>query len=268
MRTLPLLVALACAGTASLGPLPALAQASVDQRALEPLQQQPATPAPAKPAPAKPVPAKPAPAKPVPAKPAPAKPAPAKPAPAKPAPAKPAPAKPAPPNHPAPAHPAPPAPAPAPPPVPAAPPPAPVLPPPVIVPTRPPPPPPPIPIAADAPGAAEQIPDGLRITFGDGRADLNPVTEAALRTLARAAPAGTSFTVAAFAPSIPDDPSTPRRLSLSRALAVRSVLIAEGVVSEHIYVKALGDGRGVADGPADRADLTTAATSSQAKPPP
>jgi hypothetical protein len=39
-------------------------------------------------------------------------------------------------------------------------------------------------------------------------------------------------------------------------------------VSEHIYVKALGDGRGVADGPADRADVTAVATSPQAKPPP
>lgn len=232
MRTFPLLLALACAGTASLVPLPVLAQASVDQRALEPLQQQPAAPTPAKPAPAKPAPAKPAPRA-------------------------------------TPAHPAAPVP-PAPPPVrvPPAPPPAPVLPPSVVVPTRPPPPPPPIPIAADAPGLVEQIPDGLRITFGDGRADLNPATESALRTLAHAAPADVSFTVAAFAPDIPDDPSTPRRLSLSRALTVRSVLITEGIASERIYVKALGGGPGLAAGPANRADVTTAATNPQTKPPP
>ena len=208
-------------------PLPVLAQASVDQRALVPLQPQPAAPPPAKPAPARPAPAKPAP------------------------------------------HPAAPVP-PAPPPVrvPPAPPPLPVLPPPVVVPTRPPAPPPPIPIAADAPGLVEQIPDGQRITFGDGRADLNPATESALRTLAHAAPADASFTIAAFAPDIPDDPSTPRRLSLSRALAVRSVLIAEGIASERIYVKALGGGPGIAAGPVNRADVTTAATSPQAKPPP
>jgi len=70
---------------------------------------------------------------------------------------------------------------------------------------------------------------GLGQPFGDGRADLNPATDTALRALAHAAPADASFTVAAFAPSIPDDPSTPRRLSLSRALTVRSVLIAEGI---------------------------------------
>jgi outer membrane protein OmpA-like peptidoglycan-associated protein len=151
--------------------------------------------------------------------------------------------------------------------VPLAPPPAPVLPPPVIVPTRPPAPPPPIPVNANAPGVVEQIPDGLRITFGDGRADLNPATESALRTLAHAAPADASFTVAAFAPGTPDDPSTPRRLSLSRALTIRSVLIAEGIASERIYVKALGTGHGIADGPADRADVTTAATNPQARSP-
>ncbi len=231
MRTFPLLLILACAGAASLEPPAAHAQATIDQRALEPLHPQPATHAPAKPAPARP----------------------------------------APPHrttrHPAPAHPAPP---PAPPPmqVPLAPPPPPVLPPPLVVPTRPPAPPLPIPVANDAPGTAQPIPDGLRVTFGDGRADLNPTTETALRALADTAPAGASFSIAAFAASIPDDPSTPRRLSLSRALAVRAVLIAEGIVSERIYVKALGDGHGVADGPVDRADVTTVATSSQAKPPP
>ena len=93
--------------------------------------------------------------------------------------------------------------------VPLAPPPAPVLPPPLIVPTRPPAPPAPAPVAADAPGAAAPIPDGLRVTFGEGRADLNPGTETALRTLAHGAPAETSFTVAAFAPGAPEDPSTP-----------------------------------------------------------
>jgi outer membrane protein OmpA-like peptidoglycan-associated protein len=143
-----------------------------------------------------------------------------------------------------------------------------VLPPPLVVPTRPPAPPPPNPIAAGAPGLVEPIADGVRITFGDSRADLNPATESALRTLAHTAPADATFTVAAFAPDIPDDPSTPRRLSLSRALAVRSVLIAEGIASERIYVKALGGGPDIAAGPANRADVTTAATSPQAKPSP
>ena len=39
----------------------------------------------------------------------------------------------------------------------------------------------------------------------------------------------TSFNVVAYAAGTPEDPSTARRLSLSRALAVRSALIADGV---------------------------------------
>ncbi len=85
------------------------------------------------------------------------------------------------------------------------------------------------------------IPGGVRVTFGAGSADLNPATEAALRAL-RAdgrSPAAPS-NVYAYAAGVPDDPSTPRRLSLSRALAVRAVLISEGIASTRIYVRALG----------------------------
>ena len=145
--------------------------------------------------------------------------------------------------------------------VPAVPPPAPVLPPPIVVPTRPAPPPPPAPVAADAPGAFSKIPAGLRVTFGTDRADLNPDTLAALRTLAHAASPGfdTSFSVTAYAAGSPDDPSSARRLSLSRALTVRSVLINEGVPSMRIYVRALGaSAPTIADGPPDRADVTIA----------
>ena len=44
-----------------------------------------------------------------------------------------------------------------------------------------------------------------------------------------------SFNVMAYAAGTPEDPSTPRRLSLSRALAVRRVLMADGVASARIY---------------------------------
>lgn len=242
MRTLSFVLALACAGTAALAPLPAHAQASVDERALEPLQTPPPN---AEPPPAEP--------------------------------ARPADHRPhARPSHPAAPHAATP---PASPPaavtppvppqirVPLAPPSPPVLPPALVVPTRPPAPPSPAPVAADAPGAAAPIPDGLRVSFGDGRADLNPGTEAALRTLAHAAAAEASFTVAAFAPGAPEDLSSPRRLSLSRALTVRAVLIAQGIASVRIYVKALGASHGIEDGPADRVDVTVAAPTPQARPP-
>ena len=146
MRTIPLLVVLACAGAASLAPPAARAQPSLDQRALEPLQPQPATSPPAKPTPAKP----------------------------------------APPHHLAPAHPAAAHPAPPQPPevkVPLAPPPPPVLPPPLVVPARPPRPAAADPDRRRRPGGRRTDPVGLRITFGTDRADLNPATETALRAL-------------------------------------------------------------------------------------
>ena len=130
---------------------------------------------------------------------------------------------------------------PPPPTVPLAPPPAPVLPPPLVVPTRKPEPPPPPTVVGTAPGVVDHLPDGLRVTFGAGSADLNPATDAAVRALAKATPADrTTFNVAAHAAPTLDDPSTARRLSLSRALAVRAALIESGVASPHIYVRALG----------------------------
>ena len=73
--------------------------------------------------------------------------------------------------------------------------------------------------------------------------------------MAKAAPPGvnTTFNVMGYAAGIPEDPSTARRLSLSRALAVRSVLMADGVSSARIYVRALGTAGG--DEVPDRVDL-------------
>lgn len=150
--------------------------------------------------------------------------------------------------------------------VPPAPPPAALVPPPVAVPTQRSAPPPPVPVAPDAPGEAAAIPGGTRVTFGPDRSDLNPATEAALRGLARSLKADDSaaVNVLAYAAGGPDDPSTPRRLSLARALAARAVLIHEGIVSTRIYVRALGATGG--DGPADRVDLTV--TGGQPRPTP
>jgi outer membrane protein OmpA-like peptidoglycan-associated protein len=145
---------------------------------------------------------------------------------------------------------------PAPPVVPLAPPPLPVVPPAIPVPMRPDVPPPPATIAADAPGTATPLPEGMRITFGPGRSDLNDATADALRKLAHDVPADASFSVSGYAPGMPEDPSTPRRLSLSRVLTVRSLLIAQGIASSRIYPKALGaSAPDLAQGPADRADL-------------
>jgi outer membrane protein OmpA-like peptidoglycan-associated protein len=163
-----------------------------------------------------------------------------------------------------------------------APPPAAVLPPVVEVPHAAPPPPPPVPVLPDAVGEATPIPGGVRITFGVGKADLNPATNDALRKIAgdvKADPA-IDLNVLAYAAGNADDPSTPRRLSLSRALAARAVLISEGIVSTRIYVRALG--ATASDGPAERVDVVrggtappaavvtppAAAVSSPATPPP
>ena len=120
---------------------------------------------------------------------------------------------------------------------------------------KPPPAPEPV-VAADAGGKAAPIPEGLRVTFGNDRGELNPASEAALKQFADKAPKGdnASINVLSYAAGSPDDPSIARRLSLSRALAVRSVLMAEGIPSARIYVRALGAAGG--DGPPDRVDVT------------
>jgi outer membrane protein OmpA-like peptidoglycan-associated protein len=146
------------------------------------------------------------------------------------------------------------------PPLPAAPPLNPVIaPPPFVMPAHKPPPPPPVPVRADATGAALALPGNIeRITFGPGSSDLNPGTMEAIRQIAAAAIANPALmvTITAWAAGNNDDPSTPRRVSLDRALAARAVLINAGVISERIHAVA----KGFADpgaGPIDRVDIAT-----------
>jgi len=130
-----------------------------------------------------------------------------------------------------------------------------------MVPVAPPPPaaqpaaPPPPPISDSATSAATTTGTGLRVTFGAGQAELNPASADAIKNVVQSAPAGdnTSFNVVAYAAGTPEDPSTARRLSLSRALAVRSALMADGIASSRIYVRALGAAGG--DEAPDRVDL-------------
>ncbi|HEY1932034.1 MAG TPA: OmpA family protein [Acetobacteraceae bacterium] len=141
--------------------------------------------------------------------------------------------------------------------LPAAPPPvatiAPVAPPPA--PANPAKPPPPPPVVATATTAAAKMPAGLQLTFASDASDLSPDSAAAIKQLVVTTPSGgdTTFNVLAYAAGAANDPSEPRRLSLARALAVRSALIADGVSSARIYVRALGAQGG--SGPADRADI-------------
>jgi outer membrane protein OmpA-like peptidoglycan-associated protein len=125
------------------------------------------------------------------------------------------------------------------------------------MPTHPPPPPPPVPVKNDAAGTATALPGNLeRITFGPGSSELNPATVAAIRQIASAAIANPALliTITAWAAGNNDDPSTPRRISLDRALAARAVLINAGIVSERIHALA----KGFSDpgtGPIDRVDI-------------
>ena len=143
----------------------------------------------------------------------------------------------------------------------------PVIPPPLAVPMRPVPPPPIVEVVADAPGIASRTDEGWRITFGPGRAALNPATAQAMREMARGLPAHATVTVLAFAPGAAEDPSTARRLSLERALAARGLLIAEGIASSRIFVRALGANQpAIAAGPPDRVDLVVSSPSGRPAP--
>jgi outer membrane protein OmpA-like peptidoglycan-associated protein len=115
--------------------------------------------------------------------------------------------------------------------------------------------PPPPPVSDKAVTNATPTTAGLRVTFASGQSDLSPESVASIKQLATttAASDATNFNVIAYAPGSPDDPSTARRVSLSRAMAVRSALVANGVSSARIYVRAMGAQYG--DGPPDRVDV-------------
>jgi outer membrane protein OmpA-like peptidoglycan-associated protein len=132
---------------------------------------------------------------------------------------------------------------------------------PQISPVAPPPPlagaaPPPPPVSKSAGGGTEAQGTGMRVTFATGATDISPTTDSALQALAQKAKAsGAHVNVTAYAAGVPQDPSTPRRLSLSRALAVRAALLAGGLDSAQIYVRALGAPPATDKAPPDRVDV-------------
>lgn len=95
----------------------------------------------------------------------------------------------------------------------------------------------------------------LTIPFAKDGASLSDDARGALVTVAKRALGDTAIQlqVLAYASGDEDNASKARRLSLSRALAVRSFLIDQGVHSTRIEVRALGNK--VPDGPPDRVDL-------------
>ncbi|GBQ13405.1 OmpA family protein [Swaminathania salitolerans] len=145
----------------------------------------------------------------------------------------------------------------APPDVPAAPPrPVIIVPPAVPVPTHPPVPPEDVKASADAKGETQTVGKGLRVLFSP---DSSAMTQAMIDAVSAegrklAAQPGLRVTLWSSASGSTEDLSTPRRIALARALAVRSILIRAGVATTRIYPRATGlAAEGVT--PPDRLDI-------------
>ncbi|SOD97672.1 Outer membrane protein OmpA [Caenispirillum bisanense] len=98
-------------------------------------------------------------------------------------------------------------------------------------------------------------PEALTIAFVPATADpaADNAPDVARLAAALSADPGARVRLNAYAPGGPEEESSSRRLSLSRALAVRAKLVDAGVASTRIEVRALGNR--VPDGPADRVDV-------------
>ncbi len=129
-------------------------------------------------------------------------------------------------------------------------------------------PPPAVQTAAPGPPPAPAPPRPLRVGFAPGQSDLSASEAAAIAGLARDVHRTdtTSFEVLAYAPAVDGDASAARRLSLARALAVRSALAAAGVPTASIYVRALGAPPATEAGGADRAVVTAMGANGPAAP--
>lgn len=101
-------------------------------------------------------------------------------------------------------------------------------------------------------------PGDFRLLFATSGAELSPSAEQRLVELAdRLRQEETRrIQIMSYASAADESVSRARRLSLSRALAVRTFLIDKGVPSTRIDVRALGSD--VGDGPADRIDVVDA----------
>ena len=111
-----------------------------------------------------------------------------------------------------------------------------------------------LPSPRPAPGAPKgSAPQGMDIVFAAGVSDLSNDAKAALDKLTDSLKGDEKSRLQLLAYASEDSPSKARRLSLSRALAVRSHLIAKGVRSTRIDVRALGDQ--VPSGEPNRVDL-------------
>ena len=100
--------------------------------------------------------------------------------------------------------------------------------------------------------AAEASENITRLLFPDGTAELPSTAQSSLQTIADDLKSEKRQNVQLLAYGSGNNVSAARRLSLGRALAVRSKLIDLGVDNRQIEVRALGEPEG---GPSDRVDL-------------
>jgi outer membrane protein OmpA-like peptidoglycan-associated protein len=97
-----------------------------------------------------------------------------------------------------------------------------------------------------------------RVLFVNGKADISAQAQAALDALAqRLLSSQQRIRLAAFSGRAGDLSSDARRLSLARALAIRTYLAAKGVSTERVDVLAYG---GATDGITDRVDVLVRGT--------
>ncbi len=124
------------------------------------------------------------------------------------------------------------------------------------------------PPTAPPPPAPSQPPQTLRVGFAPGQSNLPPSEAGALTELGQAMPrTGTArVEVLAYAPVTEGDASAARRLSLARALAVRSTLAGAGVPADRIIMRALGSPPAEQAGAANDAIVTVMGTSGTAAP--
>lgn len=95
----------------------------------------------------------------------------------------------------------------------------------------------------------------IQLLFGEGQSDFGDTMASPLAPLVKNLKSNEKSRVQllAYAASVDGNASKARRLSLSRALSVRAHLMAQGIASTRMDVRALGD-RGNS-GPADRVDV-------------
>lgn len=121
------------------------------------------------------------------------------------------------------------------------------------------PPPPPAPAPAATPVVAVPSPTmsdkGARLLFLPDSADIPTTARPTLESIVKLVQSQQDrrILITAYAAGTPETASQARRLSLNRALTVRSFLAEKGVSTARVDVRALGGQ--VADGPADRVDL-------------